>query len=44
MAFKLLESTQARVRRSPAPHRVPRVRAVARFENGVLVEREEWAA
>ncbi|MFD8206880.1 hypothetical protein ACFV2S_10795 [Streptomyces sp. NPDC059695] len=25
-------------------HRVPRVRAVARFENAVLVEREEWAA
>lgn len=44
MAFKLIESAQARWRAVNAPHLVALVRAGARFERGVLVEREEDAA
>src|SRR5216683_523540 len=44
MAFKLIESAQARWRAVNAPHRVALVRAGARFERGVLVERPEAAA
>jgi putative transposase len=39
MAFKLLESAQGRWRAVNAPHLVALVRAGARFERGVLVER-----
>ena len=39
MAFKLIESAQARWRAVNAPHLVALVRAGARFENGKLVER-----
>ena len=39
MAFKLIESAQARWRSVNAPHLVALVRAGARFENGKLVER-----
>ena len=39
MAFKLIESAQARWRAANAPHLVALVRAGARFENGKLVER-----
>ena len=39
MAFKLLESAQARWRAVNAPHLVALVRAGARFEKGKLVER-----
>jgi transposase-like protein len=41
MAFKLIESAQARWRAVNAPHLVALVRAGARFENGKLVERPE---
>ena len=41
MAFKLIESAQARWRAVNAPHLVALVRAGARFERGVLVERPE---
>jgi transposase-like protein len=41
MVFKLVESAQARWRAITAPHLVALVRAGARFENGVLVERSE---
>ena len=41
MAFKLIESAQARWRAANAPHLVALVRAGARFERGVLVERPE---
>jgi transposase-like protein len=44
MVFKLVESAQARWRAITGAHLVPLVRAGARFENGVLVEREEAAA
>ncbi|MBW8698133.1 hypothetical protein MBT84_00970 [Streptomyces sp. MBT84] len=44
MVFKLVESAQARWRAVTGAHLVPLVRAGARFENGVLVEREEAAA
>ncbi|WP_329089575.1 IS256 family transposase [Streptosporangium sp. NBC_01469] len=44
MAFKLIESAQARWRAVNAPHLVALVRAGARFEKGRLVEREERAA
>ncbi|MGW7674180.1 IS256 family transposase, partial [Streptomyces sp. NPDC054775] len=44
MMFKLVESAQARWRAVTGAHLVPLVRAGARFENGVLVEREEAAA
>jgi transposase-like protein len=39
MAFKLIESAQARWRAVNAPHLVALVRAGARFENGKLAER-----
>jgi putative transposase len=41
MAFKLIESAQARWRAVNAPHLVALVRADARFENGQLVERPD---
>ena len=41
MAFKLIESAQARWRGVNAPHLVALVRADARFENGKLVERPD---
>ncbi len=44
MAFKLIESAQARRRAVNAPHLVALVRAGARFERGVLVERDELHA
>lgn len=44
MAFKLIESAQTRWRAVNAPHLVALVRAGARFERGVLVEREQDAA
>jgi transposase-like protein len=44
MAFKLIESAQRRWRAVNAPHLVALVRAGARFERGVLVEREQVTA
>jgi transposase-like protein len=44
MAFKLIEAAQDRWRAVNAPHLVALVRAGARFERGVLVERPEVAA
>lgn len=44
MAFKLIESAQARWRAVNAPHLVALVRAGARFERGVLIERDEVTA
>ncbi|SES27088.1 hypothetical protein SAMN05421870_11479 [Streptomyces qinglanensis] len=44
VVFKLAESAQARWRAITGAHLVPLVRAGARFENGILVEREETAA
>jgi hypothetical protein len=44
MAFKLVESAQARWRAVNAPHPVAIVRAGARFEGGQLVERPEVVA
>jgi putative transposase len=44
MAFKLIESAQARWRLVNAPHLVALVRAGARFERGVLAERPARAA
>ena len=41
MAFKLIESAQARWRAVNAPHLVALVRAGATFKNGVLVERDD---
>jgi hypothetical protein len=41
MAFKLIESAQARWRAVNAPHLVALVRAGARFENSKLVERPD---
>ena len=41
MAFKLIESAQARWRAVNAPHLVALVRAGATFKNGVLVERPD---
>lgn len=41
MALKLIESAQARWRKVNAPHLVALVRAGARFERGVLIERED---
>jgi len=40
MAFKLIESAQQRWRAVNAPHLVALVRAGARFERGILVERQ----
>jgi putative transposase len=44
MTFKLIDSAQARWRAVNAPHLVALVRAGARFERGVLVEREQAGA
>lgn len=44
MAFKLSEAAQDRWRAVNAPHLLALVRAGARFERGVLVERPEQAA
>jgi len=44
MAFKLIESAQARWRAVNAPHLVALVRAGARFEHGKLAERPEGRA
>jgi len=44
MAFKLIEAAQDRWRGVNAPHLVALVRAGARFERGVLIERPEQAA
>ncbi|MFD7499376.1 IS256 family transposase [Streptomyces sp. NPDC059832] len=44
MVFKLAESAQARWRAITAPHLVALVRTGARFERGVLIEREQEAA
>ncbi|MEU8641844.1 IS256 family transposase [Streptomyces sp. NPDC048674] len=44
MVFKLVESAQARWRAVNAPHLVALVRAGARFERGLLVERPEATA
>ncbi|WP_130336546.1 IS256 family transposase [Micromonospora kangleipakensis] len=44
MAFKLIESAQQRWRAVNAPHLVALVRAGARFQDGVLVERGEVQA
>jgi putative transposase len=41
VAFKLIESAQARWRAVNAPHLVALVRAGANFENGQLVERAD---
>lgn len=41
MAFKLIQSAQSRWRAVNAPHLVALVRAGARFEKGVLVERDD---
>jgi hypothetical protein len=41
MAFKLIESAQARWRAVNAPHLVALVRAGATFVNGKLVERPD---
>ena len=41
MAFKLIESAQARSRAVNAPHLVALVGAGARFKNGKLVERPD---
>jgi putative transposase len=41
MAFKLIEAAQARWRAVNAPHLVALVRAGARFEKGILVERPD---
>jgi hypothetical protein len=43
MAFKLLESAQDRWRAVNGPHLVALVRAGARFEGAVLVERPDAA-
>ncbi|MFI9276309.1 transposase, partial [Kitasatospora sp. NPDC052896] len=43
MVFKLVESAQARWRAITGAHLVPLVRAGARFENGILIERTEAA-
>lgn len=44
MVFKLVESAQTRWRAITGAHLVPLVRTGARFENGILVERQEQAA
>ena len=41
MAFKLLESAQDRWRAVNGPHLVALVRAGARFDKGVMVERPD---
>jgi transposase-like protein len=42
--FKLIESAQERWRAVNAPHLVALVRAGARFERGVLIERDQDTA
>jgi hypothetical protein len=44
MVFKLIESAQARWRAVDAPHLVALVRAGARSERGLLIEREDVTA
>ncbi|MFF3967934.1 IS256 family transposase [Streptomyces griseorubiginosus] len=44
MVFKLVESAQTRWRAITGAHLVPLIRTGARFENGILVERQEQAA
>lgn len=44
MTFELIESAQKRWRAASAPHQVALVRAGARSDKGVLVEREQFAA
>lgn len=44
MTFELIESAQKRWRAVNAPHQVALVRAGARSDKGVLVEREQFAA
>jgi transposase-like protein len=44
MAFKLIQAAQAHWRMVNAPHLVALVRAGARFERGLLVERQDLAA
>ncbi|MGW3940340.1 transposase [Streptomyces phaeochromogenes] len=44
MVFKLVESAQTRWRAITGAHLVPLVRTGARFENGILVERQEQVA
>ena len=44
MVFKLVESAQDRWRAITGAHLVALVRAGAKFDNGVLVEREEDTA
>jgi hypothetical protein len=44
MVFKLVESAQARWRSITSGYPVRLLRAGARFENGVLVEREQATA
>jgi transposase-like protein len=44
MAFKLIKSAQARWRAVNAPHLVALVRAGARFEKGILIERPDESA
>jgi transposase-like protein len=44
MAFKLIEAAQVRWRAVNAPHLVALVRAGARFERGILVERDDHEA
>jgi putative transposase len=44
MVFKLVESAQARWRAIARAHLVALVRSGAKFENGILVEREEATA
>ena len=41
MAFKLIEAAQARWRAVNAPHLVALVRAGARFEKGIFIERPD---
>ena len=44
MVFKLVESAQGRWRAITGAHLVALVRTGARFENGVMVERQEQVA
>ncbi|MER7810402.1 hypothetical protein [Streptomyces sp900116325] len=44
MVFKLVESAEARLRGVTGAHLVSLVRAGAKFESGVLVEREQATA
>jgi hypothetical protein len=43
MAFKLIEAAQSRWRAINGPHLVALVRAGARFNKGVIIEREQQA-